>query len=133
MTNFKKLHFLLWILCSCGASSDYSEGLSGGWEFIRESADGKILYRGIDDRSVPCKILAFDYNRDFIVAAQRPTKECFNEKDTIYYKQGKNDIYYWIISHHPDSIYGPLLPGEYYVLRGILKVPGELRLDLKVL
>jgi hypothetical protein len=93
-------------------------------------------------------VVAFEYNDEFIVAAQKPIEEEFYsqmgwELDVIYRQRRrcidvtdsiiKNDPYfqkilsrklsYWIIYHKNDSVYGPLTAEEYKGKYKTLKMP----------
>jgi len=54
------------------------------------------------------------------------------ENDPHYVQLFSRKIKFWIISHAPDSIYGPLSLEEYLEKRTELGVPDDLRLELEL-
>ena len=90
----------------CCNLSDETERLSGGWTYAKEGKNQKIIVKS--KRVIPCEILDYDYNEEFIIAVQKPTKDCFIGTDSNVYRHGKDQIYFWIISNINDRILGPM-------------------------
>lgn len=123
----KKLLILLFIvvLTSCNFS-DETRTLSGGWTFVSEARHDRVIEGG--NIFIPCEVIKYGYNKDFIVAAQKPTEECFLGKDTFEYKLGRDTVYYWLIKHSSKIFLGPMDEEEYLQARIRYKVPENLKL-----
>jgi hypothetical protein len=111
---------------SCNVS-DERNNLSGGWEFVSESKHDKVIDGG--KKHIPCEVIAYGFNDEFILAAQKPTEDCFLGKDTIEYKAGRNSTYFWIIAHKQNLFLGPLTETEFKVAKEKYKVPVDLKLN----
>ncbi len=116
--------FLSVSLMGC-SGSDYTSELSGGYLFVRESSVNQyIVKRGFrsGDPFIPCTVISYVFDRDFILAAQKPSADCF--------KHQENEILLWIINHSTDEIIGPLGVSDYLEMRGGLNIPFNLQLEL---
>jgi hypothetical protein len=117
---------VLFTVSSCNFSDDTKQ-LSGGWTFVTESEEGKVIVNG--QKTVPCKVVQYGYNDDFIVALQKPTKDCFVGTDSNKYSLGKDDHYYWVIIHKQDLFVGPLSEGDFETYKIAHNIPDDLRLE----
>lgn len=112
------------ILLSClfqgGACGDYSDELPGGYVFVSESPDIQEISRveGIapSEHYIPCNVVSYDYNKDFIVAKQIARVGCFHLLHTDgdpsgprqnFLNQRDGETYYWIIEVDKRTIDGP--------------------------
>lgn len=100
--------FLLLALQSC--TSDYTKNLGSGYFYRFEAIDLRDIHcEKAKGGEVPADILEYAFNRDYIIAKQKPRLP----QDPIYsneyiYENGDNVIYYWIIIKRDDIILGPL-------------------------
>lgn len=105
---------LLWLIYS--AFQPYTVKFSKDFYYDYES--GSIF--GKDDLvDITPKIIDYSYDKKFVVVKQNPKysydfmynyPEEFNDKS---YKNGLNEIYYWIISLKEKMVFGPMLPEEF--------------------
>jgi hypothetical protein len=112
---------------SCNLS-DETRKLSGGWVFVHESKTDKVIDGG--NLFIPCQVTHYGFNSDFIVAAQKPSNECFLGKDLNTYSLGKDSTYYWIVIHKDKKLIGPMLKLEYEMAKDSLGIPSSLKLDI---
>jgi hypothetical protein len=71
---------------------------------------------------IPSNVLEYKHDKKFIVATQKPIENDPNVLlyDTAYYyKQGYDNIYYWIILKDFKKVIGPLTEDEF--LKAIIK------------
>jgi hypothetical protein len=99
------------VLSSC---SDGTRELSGNY-FLREEGRNlnDILNHSPGSREIPANILSYNFNKDFIIASQRPgaTNDLLYT-DTQYFK-ARDSIYYWLVVHHKNLVLGPLNRREF--------------------
>jgi hypothetical protein len=110
----------------CG---DYSEQLSGGYTYNSEGDKFNIIYK--NDHFIPCDIISFDYNDDFIIAAQVVQQDqCqeskINPMDTI------GTLNFWIIIIKKDQILGPLNYKAFIEWKKKLSINNTLTLDFSI-
>ncbi|NNV57692.1 DUF3997 domain-containing protein [Limnovirga soli] len=115
--------------------SDTYEEISGEYYFYEEGVHQNVIEKdGLDyyGKLIPCEILSYDYNKEYIIAAQKPVLPCFEGEfaATIHYPPNKDSIYYWIISHEQNLLVGPLTKEEFELKRMELKVPKNLKISL---
>jgi hypothetical protein len=149
----------LLLLGSCGAGVNSSfEELPGG-SYFRVSGS-KLNYIGSHNslhRTIYSRIIAYEYNNEFIVAAQKPNfeyhrgiiaselntgREDFRilEKaadsilahDPYYLKIFSAEVNFWIIVSKSHELIGPLTKDEYRAKRKELKIPDDLELDVNL-
>jgi hypothetical protein len=113
-------------LSSCNLSDETKE-LSGGWLFVSESKTDKVIDGGY--AFIPCEVTHYGYNIDFIIAAQKPTRECFLGKDKSDYQFGSDSTYYWIVVHKGKQLIGPLGRIEFENAKDSLKIPSSIKLE----
>lgn len=130
----KKVFYLLFIIVSSiNCQNDYYEDLIGDYVYIEEGAHQHAIEKMGKDyygKLIPCEVLAYDYNKDFIIALQKPVHPCYIGyiTDSIQYPANIDSVYYWIILHKQNSISGPLTKEDYEAKRIELKVPESLTL-----
>ena len=122
----KLLLFALFIFASCNLS-DERRNLSGDWEFVDEGRQD----RAIDSykHHIPCNVIEYGYDDNFIIAAQKPTSDCFLGPDSFTYKYGMDSTYYWIIEHDKKLFIGPLDLASFSKMRMELGIPMGLTLS----
>lgn len=152
------LSICLLLLSSCGAGVNSSfEELSGGYYFRESGSNLNYIASHTDLRSaIYSKIIAFENNSDFIIAAQRPNLKYHrtliashryagpgdvevSEKsadsilthDPYYLKIFSAKLNYWIIVSRTHELIGPLTKGEYMAKRKELNIPEGLELDVR--
>lgn len=106
-------------------TSDYTQKLGNGYFYRFEGSDLRDIHcEKADGGEVPADILMYVFNCDFIIAKQRPKLP----QDPLYkrnysYKNGDNELYYWIIIKKTDSVLGPLDFKEFYESASELNLP----------
>ena len=123
----KKLTVILIAMLTSCNFSDETTKISGGWTFAIEGKHDKVISKG--NKYIPCEVVAYDDNDDFIIAKQKPMKECFFRMDTIIHYPTTDSIFYWIIDHKRKLFLGPLMYRDYFIKRKLLKVPQDLKLS----
>ena len=111
---------------SCSSGGDYKE-LGKGYFIRHDGCD--ILNHDGKHKDVPPDIVEYNYDRNFIIAAQRPNQV----DDAIYnifpeYPLGRDTIYYWLIVKDLDLELGPLSKSEFNNARNLYKVDEDLQL-----
>jgi hypothetical protein len=77
-------------ICSCSTGGDYSEEISGGYFYRSEGADTKdILSHLPNGNNIYSKVVSYDYNSNFIIAAQQPI---YNEYRSMIGFELRNDL-----------------------------------------
>jgi hypothetical protein len=107
--------------------SDETKQLSGGWMFVSESMTDRVLDGG--NIFIPCEVTHYGYNNDFIIAAQKPAKECFLGIDSNVYASGNSATYYWIVVHNGKRLIGPLGFSEFEHAKDSLNIPSDVKLE----
>jgi hypothetical protein len=78
--------------------------LGNGFVYDEEHKDiiGKI--------DIPPTVISYDYDKNFIVAKQKPKEfnEAIYDKMEYVYPLGRDTVYYWLIVKQEQSIFGPL-------------------------
>jgi hypothetical protein len=119
------LSILLLFKCNC---SDETVNL-GNHYFLRIEGTGTndILSEYSEHGSIPCDVVTYNYNSDFIIAKQKPDKITSPMYDREFeYKNGRDSFYYWIIRHNPYIILGSLNENEFIDARKKYQVPDNL-------
>jgi hypothetical protein len=125
MKKFYLLILNIALFCNC---SDKTINLGSDY-FLRIEGKGTndILSRSPIDGSIPCDVLMYDFNSDFIIAKQKPNKITSPMYEREFeYKNGRDSNYYWIIGHNPKIFVGPLNEVEYLGAREKYKIPKDL-------
>ena len=78
---------------------------------------------------IPPTVIDFDYNRDFIIAKQKPKLPLDILYDVNYLYKDEVDTFYWIISVKNYFGLGPLDKQEYEAARKKYGVPDKLKLE----
>ena len=121
-----KYFILLFIISFSCNPSDEVNTLSGGWMFVSEGRNDRVIDGG--NQIIPCEVIEYAYSDNFIIAAQKPTKDCFLGKDTSKYKDGLDKVYYWLIVHKQNLFLGPLNKREFEDNKKIYGVPTSLKM-----
>lgn len=115
------------ILQSC--TSDYTENLGDGYFFRNEGGDLKdILSKEPKGGEIPSTVIAFDYDKNFIIAKQRPKllQDILYEK-SYNYELGADTTYFWLIVKKNHLVLGPLEKKEFRDVRERYEVPESLK------
>lgn len=115
------------ILQSC--TSDYTENLGDGYFFRNEGGDLKdILSKEPKGGEIPSTVIAFDYDKNFIIAKQRPKlpQDILYEK-SYNYELGADTTYFWLIVKKNHLVIGPLEKKEFRDVRERYEVPESLK------
>lgn len=112
------LHLFLMCLYSCSAG-DYSTDLGDHYLFVSESNANQFIYNMQDTtgkRSIPCTVDEFKFDEKYIVAKQRPNRDC-SDKGFTY-----NTFRFYIIDKKKAVEYGPLDSITYQKKKKILAI-----------
>ncbi len=115
--------FILASFIAC--SSDYSRNLGDGYMFRHEGPTlNDILFK---DGEIPANVICFSYNKDFILAIQKP----IFFQDPLYekvhtYPNGDTVLYYWIVIKESSFVWGPLNRDEFNKIVHRFNVPKRL-------
>lgn len=82
-----------------------------------------------DDPFIPCAIVSYEHNDEFLIVAQKPNVDC--GKSTDKFNTG-NALNFWIIDIGRDRVIGPLSIDMYFQKRQELGVPSDLEMELKL-
>jgi len=127
---FKLILFLI-IFSLNNCSSDYTENLGNGYFFVGEGSPlNKILNEKSNRGQVPENVISYDYNKDFIIAKQKPDlpQSILYEKK-YEYKYGANEFYYWLIVKDEYLVLGPFNLSEFNEVRQKYMVPNALEIE----
>lgn len=128
MKAFKRyIVFCSALILQC-CTSDYTENLGAGYFFRNEGGDLKdILSKKPNGGEIPSTVIAFDYDRNFIIAKQRPKlpQDILYEKEYDY-KLGADTTYFWLIIKKNHLVLGPLDEKGFREAREMYKIPGSL-------
>jgi len=108
--------------------SDSVQELSNGYIFVGEGAGNEFIVRSGDNYEnfvIPCSVVSYNYNEDFIIAAQRPNNDCFLEED-------ERKLNFWIISHKQENTIGPLTIDQFLKKRKELNIDENLVLKIEI-
>ena len=76
---------------------------------------------------IPPYVIAYDYDRNYIIVKQRPQYKEYVIYDRINYPLGKNYTYYWIIIKRNKEVIGPLSYEDFIKKKQIYNVPDKLK------
>lgn len=121
--------FCVALILQC-CTSDYTENLGGGYFFRNEGGDLKdILSKEPKGGEIPSTVIAFDYDKNFIIAKQRPKlpQDILYEKN-YNYELGADTTYFWLIIKESHLVLGPLKEKEFREVRERYEIPESLKL-----
>jgi len=89
-----KIILLIILIClhvqGCSSGGDYDKDLSGNYFYDDEGSDAKSIICHLPDcKNIYSKVISFDYNKDFIIAAQQPI---YNEYKNSVAFELRNDL-----------------------------------------
>ena len=122
--------FLVCIFCCC---SDYSKKLGNGYAFMHEGGNNNFIFHEYPQKGgeIPPNVIAFDYDKHFIVVKQKPipfqygyetAEEYANRTDTI-------SFCYWLIIKKEQKVFGAMDYESFQKLKKKYKVPDKLVLE----
>lgn len=120
--------FSVALILQC-CTSDYTENLGGGYFFRNEGGDIKdILCKKPKGGEIPSTVIAFDYDKNFIIAKQRPKlpQDILYEKN-YNYELGVDSTYFWLIIKKSHLVLGPLNEKEFREVRERYEIPESLK------
>lgn len=121
---------VLYLIQGCNIGADSTKKLSGGYFYRNEGGDIKdILCENPNGGEIPSTVIDFDYDKDFIIAKQKPKIP----QDPLYnkgyqYNDGRDKYYFWLIVIKKDLVFGPLSEKEFSIVRKEYNVPDKLSL-----
>jgi len=126
-----KILFIIYIYTTL-QSCNYNDNKNLGNSFTYYS-DHKMIASSIGEcGGVPSIVLEYNYDKNFIIAIQKPIENDPNVLlyDVEYeYKEGYNSVYYWIIIKDNQNVIGPMSKSEFVEVRGKYNVPEDLILN----
>ncbi len=81
--------------------------------------DLNSIFGNIKAGDIPPEIIDFSHNKNFVVVKQKPRSKypgMYDCSEDLAYKNGTDEIYYWLISLKEKEVYGPMLFEEYNIL-----------------
>jgi hypothetical protein len=115
------------------SSCNSSEDLSGSYVFSGKGGEQDYIYHSMvveNGKLIPCFVIAYAFNDQFIIVAQKPRDDCF-ENRTDAQKSG-NALNFWIANHAKEELIGPMSFEEYMKKRQELRIPEDLKMELKL-
>lgn len=138
-TNFSRIFSLLagifsLLAISCSSNND---DLGSGYYYHNDGGRAKSIIKKELKRGICGEIIAYDYNHDFIVAAQRPYENyCPYDSYVEDFANGMDTTYFWLIVKNEDMILGPYelskfkeITEKYQVPLGLPLIAANRRLD----
>lgn len=119
-----------YLIQGCGIGADSTKKLSGGYFYHDEGGDIKdILCEKPNGGEIPSTVIDFDYDKDFIIAKQKPKIPQDPLYSKVYqYNDGRDKYYFWLIVIKKDLVLGPLGEKEFSIIRKEYNVPDKLSL-----
>ena len=79
---------------------------------------------------IPANVFSYDYNRQFIIAKQKPLlpPDPLYDKEYLY-PLGVDTVYYWIIIKKEHIVLGPMSLDAFNDAKVKYHVPNDLKLD----
>ena len=116
------------IIYSC--TSDYTQNLGDGYFYRHEGKPLNDIYSEYPQKNgrIPANVITFDYDRNFIIAIQKPRlpQDILYEKE-YEYKLGEDALYFWLIIKEKKLVLGPLDTEEFKLARKQYNVPDNLK------
>lgn len=110
---------------SCGG--DLSEGIGDNYTYIDEGAYSKYISpHRAGEPEIPCTVISYVFNDQYIIAIQKPNKACSSTVDI------GNSYNFWIINQPEKNLIGPLSLEDYLKKRQELGIPEDLKVELNV-
>ncbi len=121
----------LFLFKGCNIGADRTQILSGGYFYRDEGGEIKdILCTKPNGGEIPSTVISFDYDKNFIIAKQRPKIPHYPLYNKEYqYNKGAEQNYFWLIVHEKKLVLGPLLEVEFNKVRKLYNVPDWLKLE----
>jgi len=110
MDKITSLLLILIIIFINSCSSDTKEKLGNGYFFRNEGKLIKdILCESPSGGEIPATVVAYVYDKKFIIAKQMPKipQDPLYEKSYIY-PNGNDQYYFWLILKENNTVFGPL-------------------------
>ncbi len=120
---------IVFIVPSC--TSDYSQNLGQKYVYRDDGGEIKEIFsEKSEGGQIPATVIRFDYNRQFIIAKQKPLLPPDSLYDKEYhYPLGTDTIYYWIIIKKEHTVLGPMNLEAFNDAKAKYHVPNDLKLD----
>jgi len=113
-------------------SCNYDDNKNLGSSFVYYDDHRMIASSTGESGGVPSTVLEYNYDKSFIIAAQKPIENDPNVLlyDMEYeYKDGYNSVYYWMILKVNQKVIGPMSKSEFLEAREKYNVPKDLKLN----
>jgi hypothetical protein len=104
--------------------------LGAGYYYHEKGGKEKTIISQVTKRGICGEIIDYDYDNDFILAAQKPYENyCWFDSYVEDFPNGLNATYYWLILKKDNIILGPYELTKFKEIRNRYKVPATLNLD----
>jgi hypothetical protein len=113
------------ILIGSCSMSDGVTNMNNGYLHARESNYSQVIEDESGKVIVPCTVIDFDYDKDFIVAAQVENKDCFS------LVSDKATPLYWIIDCKSNKVYSYLSLEQYLDFKEKFRISERLKLKVE--
>lgn len=125
--SFIFLVSLLFLPFSC--SHDKND-LGAGYFYHEKGGRDKTIISTDAKRGICGEIIAYDYDDDFILAAQKPYENyCWFDSYVEDFPNGLDATYYWLIIKKDNIILGPYEQTKFKEIRDRYKVPASLHVS----
>ena len=105
--------------------SDGLTNMNNGYLHARESNYSQVIEDESGKVIVSCTVIDYDYDKDFIVAAQVENKDCFS------LISDKATPLYWIIDCKSNKVYSYLSFEQYLDLKKAFRISERLKLKVE--
>ena len=105
--------------------SDEVKNMNNGYVFARESKFSQVIEKEGGTTIIPCTVIDFGFNSDFIVAAQIENKGCLNDFDP------NANLSFWIIDCKTNEVYSNLSIIQYFHYKKKFGISKKLKLDIE--
>jgi energy-coupling factor transporter transmembrane protein EcfT len=108
---------------------DYSEKLGNGYTFVQMGGNHNYIFHGYNGGEIHPNVVSFDYNKQFIIAKQKPMPFQYAYETAKDYACRTDSIAfcYWLILKEEQKIFGPLDSTQFLKLRKDYGVPDKLK------
>ena len=115
MKKVRTVLIILFSLTSCSMSDGIID-MKNGFIFARESKYSQVIERIGGDTIVPCSVLEFEYNQEYIVAVQVDNKDCMSEVGS------DSKLNFWIIDCDNNEIYERMTIKDFQEMKQVLGI-----------
>lgn len=112
------------LISSCSMSDGVTD-MNNGYVHARESNFNQVIEDESGKVIIPCTVIDFDYDKEFVVAAQVENKDCST------FISDEATPMYWIIDCKLNKVYRYLSLEQYLDLKELFKISERLKLKVE--